>query len=104
AGTTQPPYLQPVISSFSPASGAVGTVVTVTGSGFTGANAAWVGTGHDASVIVDSNTQARVTVPASASSGAIALLNPAYSTTSPGSFTVTTSTPPPPPTASLALR
>ena len=101
--TTAPGYTQPSISSFSPTSGAAGTVVAVTGSGFTGANAAWVGSGHDAGLTVISGTQANVTVPADATSGAIALVNPSYSGASTGSFTVTAGSPPPPPPPSGTL-
>ncbi len=104
---SQQSYAQPSITGISPASGASGTVVAVTGSGFTGANAAWVGNGHDAKITVISNTQASVTVPADASTGAITLLNPSYSGSSASAFTVTTSsTPPPPPpsTGALSIR
>ncbi|MDP4302810.1 cellulase family glycosylhydrolase [Leptothrix discophora] len=67
---------QPGIMNFSPASGPVGTVVTVNGSGFTGANLAWVGNAHNGSVRVISDTQVQVTIPAGATSGAIGVFNP----------------------------
>jgi aryl-phospho-beta-D-glucosidase BglC (GH1 family) len=105
AGTsppTQPPYPQPAIAGFAPTSGAIGTIVTVTGSGFMGVNVAWVGSGHDAPVTVVSDTQARVTVPASATSGPIKLLNPSYSAASSGSFTLTAASPTP--SGALGLR
>jgi len=86
--TLQPVYVQQAITSFSPTSGKVGTVVTVVGTGFTGSTSAWVGNGHDAALTVISDTQASVTVPADATTGAITLINPAYSASSSTSFTV----------------
>ncbi|MEP6884242.1 MAG: cellulase family glycosylhydrolase [Gammaproteobacteria bacterium] len=83
-------YAQPTISSFTPISGMVGTVITVTGSGFTGLTSAWVGTAHDAAVSVISDSQASVTVPADAVSGVITLLNPLHSAATSPSFTVST--------------
>lgn len=80
----------PYISSFSPASGTVGTVVTLNGSGFTGVDQAWVGSAKDAPVTVLSDTQVQVTVPADATTGAIGIGNSnndwAFTATS---FTVT---------------
>jgi endoglucanase len=102
--TSTPTYPQQVIGSFSPTTGIVGTVITVTGSGFTGSTSAWVGSGHDASLTVVTDTQANVTVPADASSGAITLVNPAHTASSGGSFTLTTTTPPPPPVSGLSIR
>ncbi|MEY2655159.1 MAG: hypothetical protein RLZZ524_2187 [Pseudomonadota bacterium] len=67
---------QPGIMNFSPTSGPVGTVVTVNGSGFTGANLAWVGLAHNGSVRVISDTQVQVTIPPGATSGAIGVFNP----------------------------
>ena len=80
---------QQSISGFSPMSGPVGSVVTVTGSGFTGSNAAWVGASHDAKLTVVSDTQVRVTIPAGAASGQLAILNPKHAAFSPQTFTVT---------------
>ncbi|MCX7062343.1 MAG: cellulase family glycosylhydrolase [Gammaproteobacteria bacterium] len=81
-------FPQPGISSFSPASGPVGTVVTVNGNGFTGANAAWAGAAHNAGLVVISDTQVRVTIPAGATSGALGILNPAHAAFTASSFTV----------------
>jgi len=89
-------YPQQVISGFSPTSGAVGTVITVSGSGFTGSTSAWVGGGLDAGLTVISDTQANVTVPADATSGAVTLINPTHSVTSSNAFTLTTAQEPPP--------
>ena len=87
-----PANVQPYIASFSPTSGPVGTVVAVTGSGFTGVNAAWVGNAHDASVSVASDTQVNVTIPADATTGAIGIFNSAGSSFTASSFTVTAAT------------
>jgi aryl-phospho-beta-D-glucosidase BglC (GH1 family) len=70
--TTAP---QPTISTFSPASGGVGTVVTINGAGFTGLNQAWVGNAHGVPVRVISNTQVQVTIPAGGTTGAIGIFN-----------------------------
>jgi hypothetical protein len=90
-GTT---YAQPGIMSFSPATGPVGTVVTLTGTGFTGLNQAWIGAAHNAVVKVISNTQAQVTIPPGATSGSIGLLNPGHAAFTASSFTVTVATAP----------
>ena len=91
--TPAPSYVQPMISNFSPASGAVGTVVTINGTGFTGLNAAWAGEAHNAGISVVSNTQAKVTIPAGATTGAIGIFNPSYTAFTASSFTVTASAP-----------
>jgi len=81
-----------VITSFTPASGPVGTVITVTGSGFLGATYAKVSYVTDAGLSVVSETQAKITVPTDAPIGAgtIAVGNPTYLGYSSSSFTVTT--------------
>ncbi len=82
---------QPYIQTFAPTSGPVGTVVTVTGSGFTGLTTAWIGKARDGSVHVLSDTKVEVTVPHDAVSGQLAVLNPLHSSFSPTSFTITKS-------------
>jgi aryl-phospho-beta-D-glucosidase BglC (GH1 family) len=91
--STTPTYTQPYIDSFSPASGPVGTVVTVNGRGFTGLNQAWVGLAKNAAVSVVSDTQVRVTIPAGATTGSIGLFNPSYVSFSATSFTVSAASP-----------
>ena len=81
-------YPQPTISSFSPTSVAKGGVVTVTGKGLTGVDKAWIGSGQDAKTQVVSDTQLKITVPADATSGKIAVLNPAHSAFSAGSVSI----------------
>jgi hypothetical protein len=89
---------QPTISSVSPTSGPVGTVITVDGSGFSGVFWGDIGAGRDATVHVVSDTQLKITVPSDATTGALAVGNSqkyAYFT---GTFTVTKgggSSPPP---------
>jgi aryl-phospho-beta-D-glucosidase BglC (GH1 family)/lysophospholipase L1-like esterase len=85
-GTTA--YPQQGIVNFSPSSGPVGTVVTLNGSGFTGSNLAWVGAAKNATVRVISDTQAQVTIPAGATTGAIGIFNPSYVAFTASSFTV----------------
>jgi hypothetical protein len=83
---TAPP--QPTISTFSPASGGVGTVVTINGAGFTGLNQAWVGNAHGVPVRVISNTQVQVTIPAGATTGAIGIFNAQHAAFTATSFTM----------------
>jgi uncharacterized repeat protein (TIGR03803 family) len=71
----------PGTTSFSPTSGAIGTVVTVTGHGFTGITATTVG-GTSAAFTFVSDTSVKVTVPSGTSTGVITLVMPsAHATT-----------------------
>jgi len=81
-------YKPPYIVNFSPSSGAVGTVVTMNGNGFTGSNVAWVGSAKNATVKVISDSQVQVTIPSGATTGAIGIFNPAGVSFSATSFTV----------------
>ena len=83
----------PTVTSFTPTSGSAGTLVTVTGSAFTGATSVTFG-GASASYVVDSSTQISATVPAGATTGPVAVTTPSGTGTSAGSFTL----PQPPPT------
>ena len=77
----------PVISSFAPTSGPVGTPVTLTGSGFLGATKVTFG-GVKATVFsVISATQITATVPIGAKTGSVAVTTPG-GTASKGKFTV----------------
>jgi uncharacterized repeat protein (TIGR03803 family) len=81
------PMPRPGISKFSPASGPVGTAVTITGSNFLGATSVtFNGTAATFTVIGDNYIS--TTVPAGATTGPIAVTTPAGKATSSGSFTV----------------
>jgi uncharacterized repeat protein (TIGR03803 family) len=77
----------PVITSFTPQSGPVGTKVTITGSGFIGATKVTFGGVKAISYTVDSGTQITATVPTGAKTGNIAVTTPGGSA-SKGKFTV----------------
>ena len=81
-------YPQPSIASFAPSSGPAGTVVTLSGNGFTGLNLASVGLAKNLAVNVVNDTQVRVTIPAGASSGSIGIFNPNFVAFAATSFTV----------------
>jgi hypothetical protein len=86
-----PPYptlFQPAIYTFTPKSAAAGAEVTITGTGFTGVTAVSF---HDASAkfTINSDTLLTATVPATATTGRIAVDTPAGTGASSASFTVT---------------
>jgi hypothetical protein len=81
----------PTLTSFTPAAGPVGTTVTLTGTGFTGATAVTFN-GHAATFTVNSDTQTTATAPVGASTGKIAVATPGGTATSAASFTVTAGT------------
>jgi hypothetical protein len=83
----------PAISGFSPASGAVGTSVTITGSNFTGASSVTFSSNVSASFTVDSDTQISTTVPSGAINGPLSVTTLGGTATSSGSFTVNASAP-----------
>jgi Domain of unknown function (DUF5666)/IPT/TIG domain len=77
----------PTISSFTPASGAVGTTVTLTGTNFSGASLVMFNLVPAAYSVV-SNTSITATVPSGASTGTITVTNALGTGTSATSFTV----------------
>jgi hypothetical protein len=93
-GPPPPPPSPPVIASFAPASGSAGTVVTISGSNFTGASSVTFNL-VAASFTVVSGTQIQATVPAGATTGRIRVTTPDGTGTSASDFSVTA---PPPPT------
>jgi hypothetical protein len=80
--------VKPKITGFSPASGPVGTVVTISGSAFTGATKVTFN-GTSAAFTVNSYNQITATVPAGASTGPIAVTTPGGATKSSTNYTVT---------------
>jgi Ca2+-binding RTX toxin-like protein len=93
-GTTPP--AAPTVTSFSPASGAVGSTVTLTGTNLSGATAVRLG-GVAAAFTVDAPTTITATVPAQGVTGPFSVTTPGGTATSASSFTVVTTPPPPPP-------
>jgi len=89
--TVTPPVPAPIITSFTPASGPVGTPVTVIGAGFMYSGAPAVSfNGAAATCTADSFTQITATVPASATSGPITVTTAGGTASSATSFTVMT--------------
>ncbi len=80
----------PIVTSFSPTSGPVGTSVTVTGTGFTGVTGVSVNGTAATTYTVNSATQITLTVPTGATTGAISVTNNLGTGNSSSSFTVTT--------------
>lgn len=78
----------PTVGGFAPASGPVGTVVTVTGAGFSGATAVAFDDTPATSFAVDSDTQITVTVPMGATTGRVSVATPNGSGSSATKFTV----------------
>ncbi len=78
----------PQIVSFSPTSGPVGTVVTITGAFFTGTTSVMFN-GTNAIFTVDNAAQITATVPSGATTGQIKVTTPTGSALSTSSFTVT---------------
>jgi flagellar hook assembly protein FlgD len=84
----------PVINSFAPASGQEGVEVTIVGNYFNDATAVSI-KGKAAAFVIDSNSQIRAYVPASATlgTGKIVVTSPLGSATSTDNFTVTGAAP-----------
>jgi cytochrome c peroxidase len=80
----------PAITSFAPASGPVGTAVTISGTNFTGATAVSFG-GTAATFTVSNSGTVTTTVPAGATTGPITVTTPDGTATSATSFTVSDS-------------
>ena len=79
----------PVISTFSPTSGPVGTSVVITGNSLTGATSVTFGGAKATSFTVNSYTQVTATVPTDAKTGKIGTTTPGGTATSATVFTVT---------------
>jgi len=83
---------QPAISSFTPTSGPVGTSVTISGSGLSGATGVAFNGTAASSFTVDSDSQLTATVPNGATDGPITVTTSGGNATSAASFDVTAST------------
>jgi RHS repeat-associated protein len=85
--TATPAAGTPMITSFSPASGAVGTSVTINGTNLTGATSVTFN-GTSSSFTVVSSIKITATVPANATTGPISVTAPGGTVASVGNFTV----------------
>ena len=100
-GTSVTPFVvgnPPVIASFTPNTGAIGTTVVITGTNFTGTTLVQFNGAYASIFTVNSASQITVTVPAGATTGPISLTTPTGTATSATSFTVI----PPPVIASFS--
>ncbi|HWR35267.1 MAG TPA: IPT/TIG domain-containing protein [Clostridia bacterium] len=82
----------PTITSFTPASGPVGTAVTITGTNFTNSSAVKFN-GTTATFTVTNATTIQTTVPGGAQTGKISVTAPGGTASSANDFTVTTTPP-----------
>ncbi|MCC7173981.1 MAG: IPT/TIG domain-containing protein, partial [Bryobacterales bacterium] len=80
----------PAITGFSPTSGPAGTVVTISGSGFTGATAVRFNGVNAQAFTVVSDSEITATVPAAAGTGAVSVVAPGGTVQSAGVFTFVT--------------
>src|SRR4029450_9090472 len=92
-GATPAFAVTPTISSFTPDSGMVGDLVTISGTDFTGASDVSFN-GTSALFNVDLDTQITATVPGGATTGTISVTNVDGTATSSTSFTVLPTPPP----------
>ena len=81
--------VSPAIKSFKPASGPVGTAVTIKGTSFTGTTQVSFGGVNATNFTVNSDTQVTASVPAGAVTGKIGVTTASGTATSTGTFTVT---------------
>ncbi len=93
AASATPFTVTPAITGFSPTSGPVGTLVTISGTSLSGATAVTFG-GAAAASFTPSATQVTATVPPGAFTGVITVTTPGGTATSAGTFTVTVVPPP----------
>ncbi|MCI1188057.1 FG-GAP-like repeat-containing protein [Hymenobacter sp. DH14] len=82
------PLPLPVITSFTPTSGAVGTPVVITGTAFAGTTAVRFNGTNAPGFVINSNTRITVNVPTGATTGAISITTPNGTGTSATAFAV----------------
>lgn len=78
----------PTIDGFTPGRGPVGTVVTISGTGFSHVTEVKFNSALAGDFTIDSDNQIRASVPAGATTGPISVTNPAGTATSAASFEV----------------
>ena len=94
ANFTVTPSAVPTVSGFSPASGPLGTLVTITGTNFTGTTAVTFNGTNTTSFQVSSDTQLTAVVPSGATTGPIAVTNAVGAGHSANNFTVSSTAAP----------
>ena len=87
--SSQPYRVTPKITGFKPASGAVGSSVVISGSGFIQAASITLGGVKVTSFTVNSDKQVTFTVPAGVKTGKVVITTPGGAATSAATFTVT---------------
>jgi uncharacterized repeat protein (TIGR03803 family) len=87
--SNKPYRVTPVVLSFSPSNGPVGTSVTITGTGLINTTKVTFGGVAATTVTINSDTQVTAAVPTGAKSGRIVITTPGGKATSAKSFTVT---------------
>lgn len=94
----------PVVSAFTPTSGAPGTPVTVSGSGFTTALAVHFAGTRSSDLQISSDTTLTIKVPANAVTGPLTVFTANGAGTSPDNFTVTDGQPQSQPQSKASAR
>lgn len=85
--------VSPTVTSFTPASGTVGSTVIITGTGFTGVTSVTFNGVPAPGFLVTSPTSITILVPVGATSGTIGIVTAAGTVSSTARYTVTTATP-----------
>ncbi|MFM2078237.1 MAG: hypothetical protein RJA49_2127 [Actinomycetota bacterium] len=83
-----PPPAAPTVTGFTPTHGPVGSIVTITGTGFIGTTAVSLNGTNQPSFVVVNDTTIQTTVPAGATTGAVVVTTPNGASSGGPSFTV----------------
>src|SRR5207249_3403570 len=86
--------VQPVIRSFSPTTGPMGTVVTISGTGFSGATRVSINDDPPTAFIIVSGNLIQATVLGGTTSGKVKVTTPQYGAITTTNFTATSTAPP----------